>query len=118
MSGQILGPNLHERKEGAMRHKRQFNRKPHKSTAGARRGAVVPTSAPVRLEPRPPKQYGKPFVLLEDTNLNTFEYVAGAWIPYGLTIAQCRHECLVKELPQKVNGKTRYEVRNLLPPSA
>ena len=100
-----------------MRHKRQFNRKPHKSTAGARRGVAMTTTAPMRLERKPPKQYGKPFVLLEDANLNTFEYVAGAWIPYGLTIAQCRHECLVKELPQKVNGKTRYEVRNEIPPT-
>jgi hypothetical protein len=107
-----------------MRHKRQFNRKPHKSTGGSRRGvavpagATVPASAPLRLEPKAPKQYGKPFVLLEDANLNTFEYVAGAWIPYGLTIAQCRHECLVKQLPQKVNDKTRYEVRSPIPPAA
>jgi len=101
-----------------MRHKRQFNRKPHKSTAGARRGVAAPAAAPLRLERKPPKQYGTAFVLLEDANLNTFEYVAGAWIPYGLTIAQCRHECLVKELPQKVNGKTRYEVRNQIPTTA
>ncbi|HZZ27614.1 MAG TPA: hypothetical protein VFE46_06360 [Pirellulales bacterium] len=63
-------------------------------------------------EPKPPTQYGKPFVLLEDSDLNTFEYAAGAWLPYGLSIAQCRKEnCSVKELPQKVNGRSRYEVR-------
>ena len=32
-----------------------------------------------------------------------------------MSIAQCRQDCLVKELPQKVNGKTRYEVRCPLP---
>jgi hypothetical protein len=69
------------------------------------------------MEPKPPKQYGKPFVLLEDADRNTFEFTAGAWVPYGLTIAQCRRDCLVKELPQKVNGNTRYEVRSALPMS-
>jgi hypothetical protein len=62
-------------------------------------------------EPQAPKQYGKAFILLEDGEKNTFEFTAGAWVPYGLTIAQCRRDYLVKELPQKVNGNTRYEVR-------
>jgi hypothetical protein len=73
---------------------------------------MVPREAPVRLAPKPPTQYGKAFVLLEDAQLNTFEFVAGAWIPYGLTIAQCKHDHLVKALPQKVNGNTRYEIRS------
>lgn len=58
-----------------------------------------------------PTKYGKPFILLEDKSYNTFEYSAGAWVPYALSIAQCREDYLVKELPQKVNGKTRYEIR-------
>jgi len=62
-----------------------------------------------------PTQYGKPFILLEDESYNTYEYALGAWVPYGMSIAQCRQEFLVKELPQKVNGKTRYEIRCPLP---
>jgi hypothetical protein len=96
------------------RHQNRFNRKPNKSGHVVRR-SEVPRAVPVPFELKPPKQYGKAFVLLEDTEKNTFEFAAGAWIPYGLTIAQCRKDCLVKELPQKVNGNTRYEVRNLLP---
>jgi hypothetical protein len=96
------------------RNNYRFNRKPHKSISGQRRGEV-PRVAALPIEPKPSKQYGKAFVLLEDTDRNTFEFAAGAWIPYGLTIAQCRRDCLVKELPQKVNGKTRYEVRCPLP---
>ena len=92
-----------------MAQKHRFSRKQH-TVARPRRDAPV-REATVRPEPKPPVQYGKPFVLLEDADMNTFEYVAGAWIPYGLTISQCRHDCSVKELAQKVNGKTRYEVR-------
>jgi hypothetical protein len=72
----------------------------------------IAREVPVRFEPKAPIQYGKAFVLLEDSDKNTFEFTAGAWVPYGLTIAQCRRDCLVKELPQKVNGRTRYEVRS------
>ncbi len=99
----------------AQRHR--FNRRPNK-TAGRPRRNDPPREAPVRFEPKPPTQYGKAFVLLEDAEMNTFEYVAGAWIPYGLTISQCRRDCLVKELSQKVNGKTRYEVRLPIPVGA
>jgi hypothetical protein len=42
---------------------------------------------------------------------HTFEYSSGAWIPYARSIAQCPLECVVKELPQKVNGNTRCEAR-------
>jgi len=55
--------------------------------------------------------YGKAFILMEDLQKNTFEYVKGAWVPHAMTIAECRVDCQVKELPQKVNGMTRYEVR-------
>ncbi len=96
-----------------MAQKHRFNRKSHKSPSRPRRETVV-QELRLRIEPKPPVQYGKAFVLLEDVDLKTFEYVAGAWIPYGLTIRQCRSDCLVKELPQKVNGRTRYEVRSPL----
>jgi len=57
------------------------------------------------------KQYGPPFVLLEDGTKKTFEYQSGSWVEYGRSIADCRIDCQVKELAQKVNRMTRYEVR-------
>ena len=82
----------------------------------SRRGPRTPHAA-VPAEPRPvyekkaPVVYGKPVVVLEDESKNTFEFQQGAWIPFAMSIAECRHECQVKELPQKVNRMTRYEIR-------
>ncbi len=61
--------------------------------------------------PKPVVTYGKPTMLLEDTLRNTFEFKGGTWIPFAMSIADCRRDCLVKELSQKVNQMTRYEVR-------
>lgn len=55
--------------------------------------------------------YGKPFLLLEDAEKNTFIYKAGDWVPHTATIAECRQTCQVKQLSQQVNGRIRYEVR-------
>ena len=71
---------------------------------------LTPRPEPVVRERRPPVTYGKPIIMLEDEQKNTFVYQGGAWIPHELTIAQCRETCKVKELPQKVNRHTRYEV--------
>jgi len=92
-----------------MPQRRQFNHKRRKS-GGPRRDAPS-RAATIRTPPKPPVQYGKSFVLLDDLEKNTFEYSSGAWVPYAMSIAQCRLDCQVKELPQKVNGNTRYEVR-------
>ena len=82
---------------------------------GVRREALVRAASP-RPERKAPVQFGEAFVLLEDEEKNTFEYARGAWTPYAMSIAECRQEsCQVKELPQKVNGKTRYEVRCPVP---
>jgi hypothetical protein len=98
-----------------MAQRNRFSRKQHKKASYATRSAA-PQEARRPLERKPPTQYGKPFILLEDIEKNTFEYASGAWVPYALTIAQCREEdCQVKALPQKVNGKTRYEIRSPLP---
>lgn len=75
-----------------------------------RRDPVEP-SAPRIFERRPPTQYGQPIIILEDADKNTFEFSKGAWVPFGMTIAECREECQVRTLPQQVNGKTRYEIR-------
>jgi hypothetical protein len=56
-------------------------------------------------------EYGKVFIVMEDTEKNTFAYNGSAWVPFSMTMADCRVQCQVKALPQKVNGKTRYEVR-------
>ena len=63
-------------------------------------------------ERKEPIQYGKPFILLEDAMKNTFEFKGGQWVAHPMTIHECRQSSQVKELPQKVNGMTRYEVRN------
>jgi hypothetical protein len=82
----------------------------------SRRGPRTPSSsAPAEPRPvferKPPVVYGKPIVVLEDEAKSTFEFQQGAWIPFSMSIAECRRDCLVKELPQKVNRMTRYEIR-------
>jgi hypothetical protein len=94
-----------------MAQRPRFNHKRQKKRA-TRQQSSVPREAPRVYEKKPPVQYGKPFVLLEDANKNTFEYKGGAWVPHSMSIAECRQECQVSELPQKVNSMTRYEVRS------
>ena len=67
--------------------------------------------APPVYEPKPPVEYGKPVMVLEDTKRKTFEYKSGAWVPFSMTIAECRLTCQVKQMPQKINQMTRYEIR-------
>jgi hypothetical protein len=62
-------------------------------------------------ERRPPVVYGKPFILMEDDLKNTFIFEGGAWVPHSVSIAECRLTCQVKQLPQKLNNMSRYEVR-------
>ena len=97
-----------------MAQKNRFNHKRHKSTTATPRVAA-PRPEHVPIEKRPPTQYGKPFILMEDKDKNTFEYAAGTWVLHSMNIAECRQACQVKELSQKVNGMTRYEIRYPLP---
>jgi hypothetical protein len=92
-----------------MARRQHFHSRRPKSPS-PRRESIV-REAPVARVPKPPVQYGAPFIVLEDTSKNTFEYANGAWVPFAMSIAQCKQSCQVKELPQKVNNKTRYEVR-------
>jgi hypothetical protein len=82
---------------------------------GKRRKPSAPASPPAPARPatvrKPPTQFGTPFVVLEDANKNTFVYSAGVWVAHSMSIAECRQSCQVKELPQKVNNMSRYEVR-------
>jgi hypothetical protein len=61
-------------------------------------------------ERKPPVRYGKPFILLEDTQKSTFIFNGGQWVRHTKSIAECRLDCQVKELAQKINDMTRYEV--------
>jgi hypothetical protein len=70
---------------------------------------MLASIAPV--ERAAPTVYGKAFIVAEDAAKNTFYFSQGAWVAYPESIAQCRQTCLVKELPQKLNNMTRYEVR-------
>jgi hypothetical protein len=88
-------------------------RQHHKHRRAERRtSAPAPAARPARtaFEIKPPVTYGKPFTLLEDTEKVAFIYSAGQWVRFEKSIAECRVDCLVKELPQKINGMTRYEV--------
>jgi hypothetical protein len=66
---------------------------------------------PAAAGPRVATTYGKPFIVMEDGEKNTFEYREGAWQPSDTSIAELKQDCQVKLLPQKLNGKVRYEVR-------
>ncbi|HEX4000962.1 MAG TPA: hypothetical protein VHX65_20625 [Pirellulales bacterium] len=99
-----------------MAQRRRGKQQQHRSGRPARR--VAETAAAVE-RPAPwvktaPIQYGKAVVVLEDESKNTFYFDQGAWVPYGASIAACRADCMVKELPQKVNRMTRYEIRRPL----
>jgi hypothetical protein len=93
-----------------MAPKRRFNQ--HKRTGGRfspeTRSLQRP---PVTVERQAPIVYGKPFIVLEDREKNTFVFKAGAWVPHSESIADCRKTCQVKELPQRVNQMIRYEIR-------
>jgi hypothetical protein len=92
-----------------MPQRRHFNQR-QPSRGGRSAPPVVREVRPAYVKPAP-KVYGKPFVLLEDEAKNVFEFVGGAWTPYGYSIADCRAGGEVTQLAQKVNKMTRYQVR-------
>jgi len=95
-----------------MPQRRHFQpRKKKQKTHGAASVTPQTRELPTPAERPPPVVYGKPFILLEDTEKNTFIFKTGNWIPYDASIAECRQTCKVKELPQRVNQMIRYEVR-------
>jgi hypothetical protein len=90
-----------------MPQKRRFNQRPPRTGRPELRSLAYPPT----VEKQRPVTYGKPFILLEDAAKNTFIFEAGAWVPHGESIAQCRTSCQVKQLAQSVNSMTRYEIR-------
>jgi hypothetical protein len=93
----------------AKRNQYTAGKKTRKSPANDGRTNIV-REAPV-YQRKEKVQYGKPFIVMEDAEKNTYAYNGSAWVPYGMSMADCLVHCEVKVLPQKVNGKTRYEVR-------
>jgi|GEM_PF-7012331 len=73
-----------------------------------RRSMLAPV---VPVEPAAPIVYSKAFIVAEDAAKNTFYFHGGAWVAYPESIAEAKRTCMVKELPQKLNNMTRYEVR-------
>ena len=98
-----------------MARKRRFNARRQKKQQKRSGSGSAPVLTPLTFERKPPVQYGKPVTILEDEEKNTFEFKSGTWVPYAMSIAECREHCRVNELPQKVNRKTRYEVRLPIP---
>lgn len=92
----------------AQRRQNQQNKRQMAHLPPENRGLRYP---PVVTERSQPKTYGKPLIVLEDQQKNTFVYSAGNWVPHAESIAQCRELGQVKELPQRLNGRVRYEVR-------
>jgi hypothetical protein len=90
------------------------NRNHHQGKRPKHRGGAAPPPAvrtpPTLAERKPPVVYGKPFVLLEDTQKATFIFKSGKWVQHVSSIAECKIDCQVKQLPQQINGMTRYEV--------
>lgn len=96
-----------------MAQKRRYS-PPNKRQAASRPASATPRSMLVPLAPVErvaPTVYGKAFIVAEDASKNTFVFQQGAWVAYHESIAEARRTCLVKELPQKLNNMTRYEVR-------
>ncbi len=106
-------PHLQAESSDFMPQKRRYQA-PNKRQAASRppsdtrRSSLVPITQVERVAPT---VYGKPFIVAEDAAKNTFIFQGGAWVAYSESIAQCRLTCQVKELPQKLNNMTRYEVR-------
>jgi hypothetical protein len=89
------------------RTRRQNNRQKPRAVSSPSTASREPV---VAIEKKPTVIYGKPFVLLEDDQRNTFIYKGGQWTRHTRSIAECQEDCHVKELGQKINGMTRYEI--------
>jgi hypothetical protein len=92
-----------------MPQKRRFT--PNKRQMARAPSATSSLRRPPEVTERQTVVYGKAFIIMEDEQKNTFIYEGGAWVPHSSSIAECRQTCQVKELPQKVNRMTRYEIR-------
>jgi hypothetical protein len=86
--------------------------RPKKQKKRSKSTPYTPAAAPSKLpEPIRSVVFGKAFIVMEDREKNTFVFNGSGWVPHSMSMAECRATCQVKELPQKLNDKTRYEVR-------
>jgi len=81
-----------------MAQKHRFHQQRNKRFAGP---PAPRREAPPAYEPKPPVEYGKMFMVIEDASKQTFEFKDGEWVPFPLSIAECKREGLVKEPPKK-----------------
>jgi len=97
----------------------QRNRSHGNRPKGRKGGGHAASIRPLAVAPerKIPVEYGKPFILLEDAQKVTFIYQGFQWIRHSKSIAECRQDGKVKELPQKINGMTRYEICMPLAPA-
>src|SRR3954453_9505537 len=93
-----------------MGQRRQHHHNNKRQNRPASAAPVLARPAYESIERKPKVTYGKAFILLEDAQKNVFVFNAGQWVQYEKSIAQCRQDCQVKELPQRINNMTRYEV--------
>jgi hypothetical protein len=103
-----IGPSFdgHPRTTGFI-----MGRRPHHQSKRQKTRSSAPPPPAIRVpEPKAVVHYGKPFIVLEDGQKQTFVFASGKWQPHSSSIAECRVDCQVKQLPQKINGMTRYEV--------
>ena len=57
--------------------------------------------------------FGKPFLVLEDSQKRVFVIQGAALVPHDMTIAAYRRDShQVTEMAQKIKGLTRYEIRS------
>ncbi|HEY1599930.1 MAG TPA: hypothetical protein VGG64_10030 [Pirellulales bacterium] len=94
-----------------MGKKRRYNDKRHSPRPIAPAPAPAERRAAAAIERKAKTEYDKPFILLENADKDTFMFKAGQWARHSMSIAEYRENSLVKELAQKVNGMTRYEIR-------
>lgn len=89
----------------AQKHRFHNNRNRRSDSPADRRPSPPPYEPPV------PVELGKPFMVLEDAQRSVFEFKGGQWVRFGMSIAEIRRVGEVKQMPQKINAMTRYEVR-------
>ena len=99
----------HETQENALMAQRRArqNQKPNRRSAAPSEPTVRTREAPER---KAVVVYGQPFTVLEDKDKNAFIFSGGQWVHYARSIKECQVDCQVKQLSQKINGMTRFEV--------
>lgn len=94
-----------------MARKNRYQHYGKRKGGGSAAASRPPPLTSSTMERRPATVYGNTITILEAADKSTFVFKNGDWVPYSMTIAECREARQVTELPQKVKQMTRYEVR-------